>query len=479
MAKQKQELAVIDFTQFSVAQLPELKGKKEEINSVIEANPIIEIKDNTTYELAKKSRTAVRTLRTSLESEQKAVKKRIKEHVLDVVDKEYDALVLDVKSAEQSRQSLIDVWEEKKEKERQEKARLEQERIDGIKTKISDYVTSWKDVFGLMKFEKIEEVSANFHESNSNFDKVALQEFDVLFDREISMLSELLDAKIKTLSEQEQIRLDNLLIQEKSAEQTLIQEWQRDWNANIDSLSVSDIADVKSVLVKSKLTNLKHYVSGYEEIYASVEKRLHSQIEFVSKAEEQRIAQEKLDREKKEFEQKQAEAKFQERCKQLTDLGFVLNESNGAYQKGLNYLNLEDIKSANDDLWIRELEDAKNVKDFSEIGTVDASAQEVEVVAEEVIVSPVEMFETMENLGEEIIKFPNHNASEFANNNAMPAEIKEGKIFSGETQEVESSDVTWSRIYQEWDKHNHPQKEKSSTWLIWLQAHYNAPTKKQ
>jgi len=74
--------------------------------------------------LAKKSRTAVKTLRTGLEKEQKDVKKKIKEHVLDVVDKEYDTIVLGVKSAEQSRQDPIDVWEEKKEQERQEKALL-------------------------------------------------------------------------------------------------------------------------------------------------------------------------------------------------------------------------------------------------------------------------------------------------------------------------------------------------------------------
>ena len=312
MSKQKQELAVIDFTQFSVAQLPELKGKKEEIASVIEANPIVEIVDNATYESAKKSRTAVRTLRTSLESEQKTVKKRIKENVLDVVDKEYDTLVLGVKSAEQSRQSLIDVWEEKKEQERKEKALAEQQRIDGIKTKISDYVASWKEAFGFMVFGSIKEVSENFNESNANFDKTALQEFDVLFDREVSTLTQLLENKISTLEEQEKIRLDNLQIQEKNAEQSLIQEWQRTWNANIDTLSVSDIADVKSVLVKSKLANLKHYVSAYEEIYLSTEKRLHSQIEFVSKAEEQRIAQEKLDQDKKEFEEKQAEVKRKE-----------------------------------------------------------------------------------------------------------------------------------------------------------------------
>jgi hypothetical protein len=427
MAKtQKQELAVIDFTQFSVAQLPELKGKKEEIKSVIEANPIVEIVDTATYESAKKSRTAVRTLRTSLESEQKTVKKRIKENVLDVVDKEYDLLVSLVKVSEFERQVKVDDWEEKKEKERQEKARLEQERIDGIKTKISDYVASWKDAFELMKVDKVQEVSDNFHEANNAFDKVALQEFDVLLDREISTLSELLDSKIKTLLEQEQIRIDNLLIQEKNAEQTLIQEWQRTWNANIDTLSVSDVADVKSILVKSKLANLKHYVSGYEEIYTSTEKRLNSQIEFVSKAEEQRIAQEKFtkeqaeitknnqiaqykfEKEKKEFEEKQAEAKRKEEAK----------------------LQAEKL-----------IEAALEVNEAIDLNVIDnQNYHEEDVDSKGIIVNEPIVFEAL----------------------------------------VEEIEETWSSIYEEFEKDN-VQDEYDDTviFVSWLEKNYNVPTKKQ
>ena len=313
MAKaQKQELAVIDFTQFSVAQLPELQGKKEEIASIIEANPIVEIVDNATYESAKKSRTAVKTLRTGLEKEQKDVKKKIKEHVLDVVDSEYDILILGVKASEQSRQSPIDVWEEKKEQERQEKARLEQERIDGIKAKINEFKQNWESKILELVFNNCQSLKEDLAITENEFDRVSLAEFDILFDREVSYLKDLLNSKIKTLTEQEQIRIDNLLIQEKNAEQSKIQEWQRTWNANIDSLTFNDITDVKSTLVKSKLVDLKHYNSGYEEIYLSTEKRLHSQIEFVSKTEEQRIAQEKFEKEKKDFEEKQAEVKRKE-----------------------------------------------------------------------------------------------------------------------------------------------------------------------
>lgn len=455
MAKQKQELAVIDFTQFSVAQLPELKGKKEEIASVIEANPIVEIVDNATYESAKKSRTAVRTLRTSLEKEGKDVEKKIKDHVLGVIKKEYDTLVSDVKSAEDSRQSPIDAWEKKKEEEKQEKARLEQERIDGIKTKISDYVASWKEAFGFMVFGSIKEVSENFAESNANFDKNALQEFDVLFDREVSTLTELLENKISTLKEQEQIRVDNLLIQEKNAEQTSIQEWQRTWNANIDSLSFGDIADVKSILVKSKLVNLKHYVSGYEEIYLSTEKRLHSQIEFVSKAEEQRImqveldkerernaeeqriAQEKLDQEKKEFEQKQAEVKFQERKKFLVDEGYWNI-----------YFTTECFE--------RESTARLNLLNFDENGFENFKLA---------VLKAKEPIEAIEVVAEEVVEMPLLEIDEIANHDAF-------------IQEVEFEE-TWDSIYHKYMNSDFYKFNPDAFIIQWFKENYNVPTEKQ
>lgn len=450
MAKaQKQELAVIDFTQFSVAQLPELKGKKEEIKSVIEANPIVEIVDNATYESAKKSRTAVRTLRTSLESEQKTVKKRIKEHVLDVVDKEYDALVLGVKSAEQSRQSPIDVWEEKKEKERIEKARLEQERIDGIKAKIKHFSDSWIENINNLKFSEITEISGLFGSVVDLFDKKSLEEFDVIFDREVSNLAQLMQNKISTLQEQEQIRIDNLLIQEKNAEQSRIQEWQRVWNANIDSLSFSDITDVKSVLVKSKLADLKHYVSGYEEIYLSTEKRLHSQIEFVSKAEEQRIAQEKLEQDKKKFEEQQAEAKFQERCKRLTEAGSVYSEQKNGFEKKGHWYHCDDIRNDSDEMFERELADAKK------------SIEEVEVVAEEVVEFPA--------IDEKESKIDSVDS-----NRIYPLTPDDAFI-----QEVEFEE-TWDSIFEDFIKKTECDEYSAGTFFLeYLEENYNVPAKKQ
>ena len=249
-----------------------------------------------------------------------------------------------------------------------------------------------------------------------------------MFDREVSYLKDLLNSKTKTLTEQEKIRIDNLLIQEKNAEQSRIQEWQRVWNANIDSLSFSDITDVKSVLVKSKLADLKHYVSGYEEIYLSTEKRLHSQIEFVSKAEEQRIAQEQFDKERKEFEEKQAEAKFQERCKRLTEAGSVYSEQKNGFEKQGHWYHCEDIRNDSDEMFERELADAKK------------SIEEVEVVSEEVV---------------------------------------ELSTLETEIQEVEFEE-TWDSIFEDFIKKTECDEYSAGTFFLeYLEENYNVPIKKQ
>jgi len=136
MKNEKSQVAVIDFTKFDIQQLPELHGKKEEIKKVIKANPVVKITDNASYELAKKSRTAVKTLRTSLEKEKKEVNDRIKKSVLEVVANEYDSLITGVRNDENARQEEVTAWEEIKENERLEKLRLEQERVDNIKNKL-------------------------------------------------------------------------------------------------------------------------------------------------------------------------------------------------------------------------------------------------------------------------------------------------------------------------------------------------------
>ncbi len=199
---------VLDLEKFSVSQLPEYRTKKEDIKNIIELNPIVEIIDNATYESAKKSRTAVKTLRTGLEKEQSDVKRKIKTHILEVVDKEYDLLVLGVKKEEASRQDPITAYETLLEEKRTEKARLEKERIDNIKLELDKYSDEWKDAFNLMTFQTIDNIGNNFVESYTTYDTAILEEFESLFPTKVEELTKVLADKVKLLTDAENARIE-------------------------------------------------------------------------------------------------------------------------------------------------------------------------------------------------------------------------------------------------------------------------------
>lgn len=348
------EVALIDLDAIDVNKLPELADFKSRGSKLVKECKFVKIEDNSTYDQAKKHRTALRSFRTEVQKQEKTIKDKLNSFKTRVVDAS-NLLIGITQEAENKQQEEVTRWEDIKEQERLEKARLEQERIDGIKKSIGEFRQKWEDKVSELVFETIEDIKCKYSDEVKEFDRIGLDEFEVLFDDSVDYLDKLLTSKISTLEEQEQIRVDNLLIEEKNAEQKRINEWQSTWSTNIDTLKFSDVVDVKESFKTSKLGDLKHYRENFVTIYDATEIRLHSQVEFVSKQETQRLAIEKFNKEKKEFEEKQLEAKFQERCKQLTDLGFVLNESNICYQKGINYLKLEDIKLSGEEMWLREL----------------------------------------------------------------------------------------------------------------------------
>jgi colicin import membrane protein len=493
MAKtQKQEIVVIDFTKFSVAQLPELQGKKEEIASIIEANPIVEIIDNPTYELAKKSRTSVKTLRTGLQKEQTDVRKRIKEHVLDVVDAEYDTLVLGVKSAEQSRQEPITIWEDKKEQERLEKARLEELRVKQIKEAIQTFKDAWIENVDRLLYEGADNFFNFFEEYLTKFKRSQLAEFEVLFDDAISVIRQLAEFKIKTLREQEQIRVDNLMIKEKNADNTKISNFSHEWNSNIDSLKTFDIEDVKEAFKRDKIMGLKHFQSNFDEVYTALEKRLNSQIEFISFQERQRleqaeiaennrIAQEKFLAEKKEFEEKQAKQDAE-----------IKKQQNEQFEVRKNRLAEIGFK------WIGHIQDFVNSEleldlDGDTIANADASNFEKILLNAKKLVEDAkkqkEIAEKQEVVFEDVSQELNHvdprdilplgvadKIGDFIDNNSFVSNVfndQEEDVHEVATEKPIQKETTWAIIYLKWLGIGQDQD-----FFDWLSENYNVPTKK-
>ena len=166
--------------------------------------------------MAKKSRTAVKTLRTGLESEQKEVKRRVKKHIVDVIDAEYVTLVSDVKIQEGLRQDEVTAYEFKKEAEKLEKARIEQARIDNIKKELDDYVAKWKSAFNAMAFDTIEEVGSIFLESYTGYDLTVLEEFDALFPSKVEELTQYLSERTVSLTNDEMVRVEKIRIADEA-----------------------------------------------------------------------------------------------------------------------------------------------------------------------------------------------------------------------------------------------------------------------
>ena len=137
----------------------------------------------------------------------------------------------------------------------------------------------------------------------------------------------------------------------------------------------------------------------------------------------------------------------------MTEAGSVYSEQKNGFEKTGYWYHCDDIRRDSDEIFERELADCVKVS------VVEAIIEEVEVAAEE------------------SLEFPP--IYEIANNDILPTEIKEGKIFSGDTQEVEFEE-TWKSIYSLFSDQTLLKKDLSiKDAFEWLEKNYNVPTKKQ
>lgn len=212
---QSTELQVINLDNLNPALLPELATFKEIQLKVVKENPFVAITDSASRDLAKKHRTARVSARTALQAQDKLISSKF--NTAKDKAKGYIAeLIAYTQPGEIEQQKEIDRDEAEAEAKRQEKARLERERIESIKQKLDDYVASWKDAFNLMVFGKIEEVTANFLESYTTYDLVVLKEFEALFPSKVEELTQYLKDKTTSLTDAENARLEKVRLAEEA-----------------------------------------------------------------------------------------------------------------------------------------------------------------------------------------------------------------------------------------------------------------------
>jgi colicin import membrane protein len=195
--------------------LPELATFKKIQLKVVKENPFVLIIDATSRDLAKKHRTARVSARTSLQGQDKLISAKFNEAKTKA--KTYIAeLIALTQEGELEQQKEIDRDESVLEEKRQEKARLEQARIDNIKNEIDTYVSQWKSAFNIMVFDTVEEVGSIFLESYTNYDITVLEEFESLFPTKVQELTEYLHDKTISLTNEEMFRVEKIRVEDES-----------------------------------------------------------------------------------------------------------------------------------------------------------------------------------------------------------------------------------------------------------------------
>jgi hypothetical protein len=215
-AKEVTELQVFTLDNMNPALLPELATFKKIQLQVNKENPFTVIIDTASRDLAKKYRTARKTARTDLEKQDKLISAKFNDAKTKV--KGYISELITVTHAgEIEQQNEIDRDEAVVEEKRQEKARLEQARIDNIKNELSNYVAQWKTAFNMMNFETMHDVILRFVDSYTDYDLAVLEEFESLFPDKVIELKQYVQSKTDVLNANEVARVEKIKMAEEAA----------------------------------------------------------------------------------------------------------------------------------------------------------------------------------------------------------------------------------------------------------------------
>lgn len=355
----KQEISKIE--NFNVNALEEIKGKEKLIESVIKENPFVKIVDNKTYEEGKKSRTALRTCRTDLEKEEKALHNAVKKVLTEPIKNIYGTFKEKVTPLEDKQQEEVKAWEDVKEQERQEKLRIEEARKQKHRDNIELFFNLNKIIIEDLTFETIRHELV-FSNDDQEFTSESFEEFADVFEAKVDVLTTMLKDKIKTLQEKENIRIENERLENERKEnerkqniRTLIDVFYSKWHELFTEMGFEDIKEVSLNFNSEKPLDCAEFQEEYAQKRASLVRMLEAKTNFLTQAENQRIQQEKLDQEKAELEQlnKDLEAKqkkLEEVVPEPTLKGIIPEEQNIIPEPQVNEIEVVDAEIVSENI---------------------------------------------------------------------------------------------------------------------------------
>jgi hypothetical protein len=270
--------------------LPELQGWKEKQLALVKDNPFVEITDNKSYELAKKTRTALLKGRTEIEKSDKLIASKLREFRSDV-SKASSELILISTTAERKQQDEVKRYEDEKTKEKAEKQRLEAVRVEKIKDSINKIYNDWKTEISEMEFKDIEHFAMIGILADADTSK--FEEFELDFSEKVMQLKVILTEKSEQLQLTENQRLEDLRL--KSEREAIEKE-----KAEIKKQSDADAKERKEAQDKIDAKNFKK-----QKALDKQQSDIDAEKKRLQEAENDRLAKVETERLKKEIEAKE------------------------------------------------------------------------------------------------------------------------------------------------------------------------------
>lgn len=328
MGKTQTKTVSVNLDKIDPITLPELANFKETQLKVVKENPFVQIEDNKSYEEAKKARTTLVTARTTLQKQEKLITSKLndfKKRVKDVTGE----LIAITEPHEIKQQEEVKRYEDIKEQERLEKERIEQERINKIKNKIDSFKSTWTAVIDSMAHSEIKSQCDELDKQIEEHKEFNFEEFELDFDVAVGIVKEKFTDKIEVLNAREIVRQQEEKEKKEREERernerfgNQIQAYVDKWNKTIDTLAYVNIEKVLEEFNKDIFFVPDGFIEELEQKKSRIKTMLDAKINLLQKEKAQEDERLKFEQEKADFERKQKEALYQERRKQLEDIGY-------------------------------------------------------------------------------------------------------------------------------------------------------------
>lgn len=198
-----------------VSQLIDVSSWREKQEKLVQDNAFFEIVDNKTYESGKVKRTNVVKGRTELEKQDKLVASSFAS-IRKEVGTETASLITISKPLEDKWQVAVKAWEDRKAREKEEAAKAEELRINTIKDKIEEIETACFEIVQTMVYGGMNYALTlidAFYAIEFDF-----EEYDILLDQVKERITTAYENKVKSLTESENQRLENVRLEAEAKE---------------------------------------------------------------------------------------------------------------------------------------------------------------------------------------------------------------------------------------------------------------------